>query len=221
MTFVKADEDGIHELDLDIERASDAMDLLITMWKDNNGAFVDSAGGSDEPVKMFVNDQIMFLVNNVYRSPTFNSMIRNMDNDYGLIPQPKFDEAQQTYHTWVQDAYSTVSIMDTTKELEVVATTLDYMNYLSYLNLYPAYTEVIIKARYLRDSESGKCFDYIVDGATFDIGELYGFEIGDMAHGMCRAIIDTGNNQVASKYESNFSKWEANLEKIDAFYFDD
>ena len=221
LTFVTQDEYGYHDLNLDIERASDAMDLLITMFKKNNGAFVDQYGGSDEPVKMFVNDQIMFLVNNVFRNEQFNAMIRNMSSDYGLIPQPKLDETQEKYHCWVQDAYSTMSLMSNCKNKEAACAAWDYLNYLSYIDLYPAYTEVIVKVKYLRDSESSKCFDYIVDGAIFDIGELYGYEIGDLAHGMCREIINTGNNLVASKYDSNQAKWLANLEKIDDFYFDE
>ncbi|MBQ7728613.1 MAG: hypothetical protein IJT60_08575 [Clostridia bacterium] len=219
LTFVTTNENGYHELDLDVERASDAMDMLIRMFRKNNGAFVDAYGGSDEPVKMFVNDQIMFLVNNVFRNEQFNGMIRNMGSDYGLIPQPKFDDLQKKYHCWVQDAYSTMSIMSNCKNKEAVSATWTYLNYLSYVDLYPVYTEVIVKVKYLRDSESSMCFDYIVDGALFDIGEIYGYEIGEMAHAMCREIINTGNNNVAGKYQSNMSKWGLNLEKIDDFYF--
>ena len=114
-----------------------------------------------------------------------------------------------------------MSIMSNCKNKEAASATWTYLNYLSYVDLYPVYTEVIVKVKYLRDSESSMCFDYIVDGALFDIGEIYGYEIGEMAHAMCREIINTGNDTVASKYQTNERKWRENLEKIDAFYFDE
>ena len=217
--FVHKDDRGYHELDLDIDRASDAVDMLIRMFKQNDGAFVDSYAGSDIPVDMFVEEQMVFLINNVFRNQTYNSMIRNMSKDYGLIPMPKFDEAQEKYHGWVQDAYQTMSIMENAEDLEMIGTVLDYLQYLSWRDIYPVYTENIIKFKYLRDSESGQCFDLIVDGMVFDVGEVYGFEIGEMAHTMCREIINSGNNSVASTYGKNEQKWAAGLEKIDDFYF--
>ena len=219
INFVHEDAHGFHELDLDLDKASDAIDMLIRLFKNNEGAFVDAYGGSDVPVTMFVEEQIVFLVNNVFRNQTFNSMIRNMSKDYGLIPMPKYDETQEKYHGWVQDAYNPMSIMKNVEDVEMVGTVLNYLQYLSWRDIYPVYTENIIKYKYLRDSESGQCFDLIVDGMLFDVGEVYGYEIGEMAHTMCREIINTGSNRVASVYGQNEQKWAANLEKIDDFYF--
>ena len=195
--LAKTADDGL-EIIWDPEKVSNAIDLQITLFSNNNGAFLHS--NHTELCNKFTNNEALFWIYCIYGSAAQNQALRSMSSSYGLLPLPKYDLDQQNYYTTAQDAYSIMSVMATSKQFNEVGIVFEEWNYRSYMDIQPVYCEVIMKTRYLNDVESGMIFDLILDSIKFDTGMVYGSEIDSIATST-RSIVKNGNNTFASTYK--------------------
>lgn len=216
--FCSVNDDGSHTLDVDVEKLSGIIDIWINLLYNSNGAYIPNIYGSEDALAMFTNEQALFCLNNLFRSGTANAQLRAMNSNYGILPMPKYDEEQKNYYSWVQDAYNLVSVMGNIENPDAVSAALESMCYETYRKVYPTYTELIMKYKYLRDESSTQVFDLIVDGINFSFLEIYSQTLGDVTNNLVREIINTKTNTLASKYEKNRVQWQNKLDKVDEFY---
>lgn len=209
--------DGGLEVIWDTEKVSNAIDRQITLFNENNGAFLHSNHG--ELCNKFTNGESLFWLYTIYASSSTNQSLRSMNDTYGLLPIPKYDTNQQNYYTTAQDAYGIMSIMATSKHLSDVGTVFEEWNYRSYCDILPVYCEVIMKTRYLKDVESGMIFDLILDSIKFDTGMVYGSELDSIATST-RAIVKGGVNNFASTYKIKQRAYNNRIKQL-MKYFDE
>ena len=195
--LAKTDDGGL-EIVWDPDKVSSAIDYNIALLSEANGAYIDS----DDPhqINKFTNDEALFWLTYIYPDAEVNQALRSMSSAYGLLPMPKYDENQENYYTTAQDAYSTMSIMATSKQIDDVGIMFEEWNYRSYMDILPVYCEVVMKTRYLADVESGMIFDLIRNSIKFDTGMVYGSEIENIGT-FTRSIVRSGNNTFASSYK--------------------
>ena len=190
--------DGGLEIAWDPNKVSSAIDYNIALLSENNGAYADS--DDNNQINKFTNDEALFWLFYIYPSAEVNAALRNMPSGYGLLPLPKYDLNQENYYTTAQNAYSTMSIMGTSKHIDEVGIVFEEWNYRSYMDILPAYCEVIMKTRYLVDVESGMVFDLIRESIKFDTGMIYGHELEKIGT-FTRSIVQSGTNTFASTYK--------------------
>lgn len=127
---------------------------------------------------------------------------RDMENDFGALPMPKYDEAQESYFNNV-DAAKYLMVPLTAKDQERTGILLEAMAAESFRTLKPQYYETMLKNKYLRDEASVEMLDEYVftnlmrgnaRGATF------GFNY-------------TSVDSLASTIESNINTWNAAIQK--------
>ena len=99
-----------------------------------------------------------------------------MENRYGVLPLPMYEENQEGgYHTVVWNGASITSIpsslLDSRKEL--VGATLELMAAESYRQVRPAYCEVALKTKYSEDLQDSAMYDLIIDSFQFSFGFVY------------------------------------------------
>ena len=195
--LAKTDDGGL-EIVWDPDKVSSAIDYNIALLSEANGAYIDS----DDPhqINKFTNDEALFWLTYIYPDAEVNQALRSMSSAYGLLPMPKYDENQENYYTTAQDAYSTMSIMATSKQIDDVGIMFEEWNYRSYMDILPIYCEVVMKTRYLADVESGMIFDLIRNSIKFDTGMVYGSEIENIGT-FTRSIVRSGKNSFASSYK--------------------
>lgn len=109
------------------------------------------------------------------------NILRDFDDPYGLLPLPKYDEAQSDYRTTPQDAYSLVSVSTTVSSPELVGAVLEVMGAESYRQLRPAYFEKTYKYKYLDAPADAEMFDLIVDHIAYDFGVVNSSALSDPA----------------------------------------
>ncbi len=209
--ILSKDTDGSLEVIWDTEKVSNAIDYQITLFSDNNGAFLHS--NHTELCNKFVNNESLFWLYTIYASSSTNQSLRSMDSAYGLLPIPKYNLDQDQYYTTAQDAYGIMSVMATSRQLNAVGTVFEEWNYRSYMDILPVYCEVIMKTRYLNDVESGMIFDLILDSIKFDTGMVYGSEIESIATST-RAIVKSGSNTFIKEYKAKQRIYENKLKKL-------
>ena len=132
-----------------------------------------------------------------------NQSIRGMEQEFGVVPMPKFDEAQREYRTLLHDQFTVFSILNTVKgeQLDEVGAVLEAMASISYKTLRPAYYETTLRTKIAQDPQSAEMFDIIIDHIYMDAGILYTIPLSTF-HDNFRRIIGSKENTVISKYES-------------------
>lgn len=98
------------------------------------------------------------------------STLRDVNFEYGLMPFPKYDEAQENYYTNPNYDYTVYAIPANIPEdkLEMTAVVFEALSAESWKTVYPAYYDDALKGRYSTDENMAKMVDLIVDGIVYD-----------------------------------------------------
>lgn len=106
---------------------------------------------------------------------TFNSCythFTDLDFSYGMLPFPKYDEAQERYLTVPEYDFSVYGTPVTLPEedYDMVGVIMEALCAESWKTVTPAYYDEALKGRYSADETTAKMIDLIMDGRVFDWG---------------------------------------------------
>jgi hypothetical protein len=123
---------------------------------------------------------------------------------------PKYDDAQEQYYTYVipYDIFS-ASVPVTVKDPDVSGTVLQAIAILSDYYVTPAYYDITITGKGLRDEESAEMLDIILGSTVYDLARMYDW--GTVASGLTNNII--AQKEFPSFYAKLETKTTAALEK--------
>lgn len=117
--------------------------------------------------KMMEEDRCLFFCEYIH---TFEEM-RKQDIEFGILPFPKYDEAQEQYISASHD-YGTnflcVPIMNL--DTENTANILSIFSYMGQEMLTPAYYENVLYGKTVKDEESREMLDLIFETKHYDLG---------------------------------------------------
>ena len=141
--------------------------------------------------------------------------IRNMEEQYGIVPMPKYDEAQESYGTLQHDQFTVYAVPSTVKgeKFQLVGAVLEVMASESMRTVKPAYYEIALKRKYMSDPTAWEMLDLIFDTIRIDAGIVYTNALGS-PHDQLRQIITSKKNTVASKFKKLDKTVEKNLNKM-------
>lgn len=191
-------ETGLPTLALDDERFNDVFNKVYEMTYDNGARYEKITTDFDVPTEcrnMFMNDKSLFLDCSFFWVGT----LREMENDYGFIPYPKYDENQTDYCVRVS-YYMPPVIPVTSVNMALTGAVLEETNYQAMKNIKPAYYEITLKGKYARDPESVKMLDLIFESRVVDLGDtLFCASIRD---GFISAMYNSDDRNLASKVKT-------------------
>ena len=166
----------IPELAPNIEKISSVIDKVLPIFKDTSTSlFGNSITGYDNPyfeflVPKFRNGGIMFLVQQLLIS----FELRSMEADFAILPFPKYDEAQENYGSVITNAFATYTVIPITcGDTERTANILQAMGYYSQKYITPAYYDVTVTNKLIRDDDTIEMLDIILRNRVFDLAFLY------------------------------------------------
>lgn len=136
-----------------------------------------------------------------------------MNSDFGIIPYPKYDETQKSYHSSSLDEFSLFLIPMDAKDPEMTSIITEALCAESYKIVVPKFYDVALKTRNARDDDSSEMIDLIRDGLTFDWGYLHSSSLGGVGHLFVNLIRNNDNN-VVSGFDANASTYEENLNTV-------
>ncbi len=201
------DGDGIPQLSYFSEKTVSAYEKLYTLYRDTEGIYF---GPKTFDWKVaFANGQSMFATLNLGSAETH---LREMEDGYGILPMPKYDEAQENYYNSARDNSNLTAIAVNTDNPEAAGAALELLNYYSYLWVTPAYYEVAMKTKYLADSDSANMFDMIVNNTIVDFGEINALTISGGEYTMDGFYSNKFRNLIRSRIKdiaSNYAKFES------------
>ena len=134
--------------------------------------------------------------------------LRAMETDFGIIPVPKYDETQEKYYSSINPyTASAICIPESCSDTDRAGFILEAMSAESKYTLLPAYYELNLKGKYVRDDESEEMLDIIFGNPIYDVMEIYGF--GNFV----RQYIDLFRKSSPSPYMSIYEKCITKIEK--------
>ncbi len=207
--------DGIPEISIYSEKMITAVEKVTQLYWESNGSYI--AEIADAP-KLFAAGNAMFYTSLFMRA--FNNL-RDMEDDFTILPFVKFDETQEIYMTSAMDNYSVLGIPITCKNTDMVSVITESLNVESYRSVFPAYYDKALKGKYARDEESIEMIDLVMAGRNFDFATLYTAQ-GDLnvLNILLQSSVASKNADFTSRYAANEAAMKNKLEEIVAAYED-
>ncbi len=194
---------------------SSVLDKSIEIWSDKKYVFSCDRDGftSVETQEIFQSGRALFLAEVMQ----LVARLRDSDVNFGVVPFPKFSSDQNNYGHFVHGTSSMLSIPISCQNSEKVSALIEAMAAKSMYTLTPAYYDISLKYKGLRDQESADMIDIILRSRTFDLSSASMFNWGGMGT-IFSAQLSTGRNNYASSYERYIKKANTELRStIEAF----
>ncbi|MFQ9147816.1 MAG: hypothetical protein ACLR5G_05940 [Eubacteriales bacterium] len=158
--LVTSDDDGKPKLDINNERFIAKYQKVVEVVQSDNKWYCpkynkNSGTDGDQSIfRVFHENRALFLSHGIGSAKKF----RDMDNDFGVLPAPKYDEAQENYQN-VIDAGKFMVIPKTAQDLDRTGVILESLSYEGYKSVISAYYDTMLKNKLMRDEDSIEMLD--------------------------------------------------------------
>ena len=214
-------EDGWYEVDINTDKLYTALEKFRYLANDMPGCYVpeDSIYDTsliDNIATKFAGGTLVFMENKLVAAE--DPLLRNMQDNYGVVPFPKYDKHQKEYFSHAHDIYTVFAVPITNQKLEATGAVLEAMASYSYRETVPAYLNVALKGQYMSDPTSRKMIDTIVSGLKLDTAWMYVYTLGGHFNDDFRSVIYENNAAYASTYTTTVKNMNRSLKMYKIVY---
>lgn len=219
-TIVGKDKDDLPYIDFASDKSYTLLAKITELMRDSQNTvdlhrYEGKLAVYDEQTKLFSENRALFMWIRMRVVET----LRNMEADFGIVPLPKHDEKQEHYISKIDHGTSSAIVMlKTNPDFDRSCMILEALACESKYTLQPAYYDLNLKVKQVRDDESESMLDIIYDnGLTFyDIAEMYNF--GNFTGTVRRIPTHGGDTNYASLFEKVESAMQKDIDKVIANY---
>lgn len=188
----------------DMERALNVLRITREIIQNNNTTYI-----GEDTMTIFMDNRAFYFTQAASYLRSLNS---SMENEYGVIPAPKYDKNQEFYTSWSYSIGSTLSMPTTVGELDTDALSdvLELYVILSQKYVRPAYYDTMLTTRNVRDGDSSEMLHMIFSHRIYDMAMYFG-ELG------FKDIFDQsarGADKFSSTYQRNSAVFEKRIGQI-------
>ena len=213
--IITVNKDGTPELSLYKEDVIDVFDKYMNLLLSNSGW--NQLGGDDHQ-KAFC-DGRMGLVD-LEISHLSGGIFRDANIEFGLVPWPKYDESVDKYYSFVGAGHTMWIVPVTNPDLPRTGAILEMMAYYGQKYIIPAYYDVTLQNKYLRDDRSVDMLDYIRAGSVFDLGYYNNSQFGGALANPGYNLVHDTTLSFTTLYAQNEQSVKALIEKSMETYAD-
>jgi len=142
---------------------------------------------------------------------------QGMESDFGIVPLPKYDEAQDKYYSLVNSyTGALLGVPKSAENLDRVSIILEALSAESRYTLQPAYYDITLQRKYARDEESEAMLDIIFGSRVYDIGSTY--EFGGVWAASRDTLSAKRSRDIMSMYEKISAKAQKDIDKVVAIF---
>ena len=206
--------DGSMSIALLSEKLVDRFDKFIGMLHNTNGILkLQQTTENNNLVKdAFAEGRVLF------RSTLYKNVVqlRDMKDDYGVLPNPMADESSGEYRNNSCHENNLLAVISNCQKTEALGAALELMAAYSYRHVIPAFFEVSMKYKYSRiDGANDPQFD-MFDIITSDSHYDFGFIFGDILNNPLNILrsITQEDKPYVSTITSNMNAMESALERL-------
>ncbi|MBO6053078.1 MAG: hypothetical protein J6Q17_05020, partial [Clostridia bacterium] len=134
----------------------------------------------------------------------------DMEDDYGIVTYPKLTEAQENYYNGIDGSLIALPAVSAS-DLERTCVVKEALSVESMNIYYPAYYEISLKNRYVRDEDSIRMLEIITKANTYDVGAAVDYSA---IRGPWLDCLESGNGDFASAVAKNLKRANKAMEKL-------
>lgn len=134
--------------------------------------------------------------------------MRNVDYEIGVVPMPKYDEAQKDYRSYIYHGAGSMGIPKTNSDTARTGVIAEYLSAYSHETVKETYFNETLDFKYIQDEEGQQMLDIIFSNGTVDLTAVYGW--GDV-QGVVRKQLYSGKADVVSMVEKRTAKIESGI----------
>lgn len=213
--MITKDAEDMPELNVENEKFYNIIDGIKKLCSEENGAFlIDRTSTATEAreywtEEAFVADRALFVGGNL----KWAERLRAMENDFGIVPYPKYDETQENYAVHFQaNVGASMAVPSGNTDVVKISKVLEDIAYDSYLHVMPAYTEIVLEGQSVRDEESIVSLNIIRNSYYSDLGFMLGnYNIAILTQ--MRQVV-TNNQDCASMLQKVMRVYTNALKKV-------
>lgn len=155
---IDIDDAGNLRLRILDERQIGAIDKLYNAMVENEMTYTGKAADFAAGHALFYGDMLAFV-----------NQLREMTSDFGIIPMPKYDEAQESYGEYISNGWTTAyAVPMTNGDPERTGVILEALSGYSTDTVRQALYEVSLSAKLVRDTDSVEMLDIIFGSKSYD-----------------------------------------------------
>lgn len=217
-TMFSYDEDHLPVFEPDTDRLQQIYDKIYELLITQNSFHVIWAQYEKDP-SMYTATIDVFRDGRALFFPTYLSTttsLRDMVDDYGVLPNPKYDERQEDYLGFVNGSASMACVPDSLNDenLAVAGYMLEALASSSYHMTTNTLYEVVAKSKNARDPESAEMVDIIIRHKVFDFGYSH-FSSGDWpCCNVAQTALQSNKTSIVKDITSSASRTKKELKKI-------
>ncbi len=200
----KLNSDGSMDITLDSERNVNVLTRIYDLFSAKDSVLVidrdipGSVAGTDNwtySYTMFKEGRALFFGYCLYTLPQF----RDMEDEFGYLPCPKYDESQEDYISIAQSWVATALLVPkSAPDPERTSVILEAMASAASYYIIPAYYDIVLTRKYSRDNESSVMLDIMRSNRCYDL--VYAYNFGNAR--VLRDALVADSNVIASSIAS-------------------
>ncbi|MGN1346267.1 MAG: hypothetical protein ACI4V1_05745 [Eubacteriales bacterium] len=207
--FSTFDDDGNMVLTIDQEKA---VNIYMKIYAAVNGTGANyELSQHERSFKVFEEGRAYFCGITFQKIETF---LREMEYDYGVLPNPKYDETQANYSTCVSGAGSMVVVPKSCTDPEYVGTMLEAMAAVSYDMITPDLIDVLASTKNVRDPQSSEIVQMIIRNRNFDTARMHDIAVDQYV----ATLLPQDSTDVVSYFAKQEKVWSKLVEKLNENY---
>ena len=198
LNTTQINEDGIPVVSDDYagEKVHDLVTKLCAFLFESPDALTTPYSASDD----FPKGTVLFYPDELVEASTG---LRDKTFGFGILPMPKYDEAQEDYCTLTSFPYTLYGIPLDAKDPDRASAVLEALASESYRTVTPALFETAMKVKYSEDERDAQMYDILKSTVVFDFGRVFNDSLGSKTYSMFRSSIMNNNTNWASTWEGN------------------
>ena len=177
MMIIKKDENDIpYFAALGDEKFASLIEKMYTYF-DTDGFYWDSflKGKFDENERAvgrqyYINGQALYYMGGFGTASAF----RAMEDDFGIVPLPKYDESQKDYYSRIADGWL-LNVPTHCADTEFVSAILEELAIGTKNYIIPAYYEDALKNKFIRDDDTLEMLDIVQTNKMIDLADTVWF----------------------------------------------
>ncbi len=215
ITYTVKNEDGSISLNIYQPKLVEVAEKINNLAYNTPDVYYNRGGNSDNTLPVFTQNRALFYASNLADA----EKMRDMDSDFGIIPFPKYDEAQEMYKSAARDGRSMFGIPVDVKDADFSGIITEALCVASNRSVVPVYYDTVLKGKISRDNESAEMLDIIRKGVTFDFVSEFSLQTARAGFILRDAVYN--NKNLTTYYESNKKLFGKAFDKFIAYYMDE
>ena len=208
--FIKKDSNNMPFLSIENERFFSGIDKIIDITS-VSGQFMEANEDRNTSTRNY--ERLFEIGRSFMIIAEFKSadLFRGMEDSLGIVPIPKFDEAQENYRHMLFRQCPVLVIPQTNSIPLETGIIVDALEYKSHTEVTPVYYDVSLSFKGLRNDDSIEMMHIINNSISLDLGITY-----DMTRQLSddiRSALANGRIDIASLIERRKASVETNIEK--------